>query len=105
MIFQHTYKLVLAGNKTHTRRLKRPRMTVGKSYAVQPGRNKKSVARIVVTEIHQERLGDISLAGARAEGYGSREEFFESWEKIHGSLDPDVDAWVIEFRLDKSKLT
>src|SRR5262245_15135220 len=99
MIFQHTYKLVLAGKKTQTRRLNRPRMTIGKSYAVQPGRNKKSVARIIVTGIHQQRLGDITPAAARAEGHGSREEFFESWKKIHGSLDPHEDVWVIQFRL------
>lgn len=100
MIFQHTYELVLSGRKTQTRRVQRPRMAVGHSYAVQPGRGKKSLGRIFVLDIREERLGDISAGDARAEGYRSREEFFESWRTIHGSVDLDAPVWVIEFRLE-----
>jgi hypothetical protein len=60
---------------------------VGKSYAVQPGRAKKAVGRIAATRVRQERVGDISAKDARAEGFGSRKEFFAAWRQIHGELD------------------
>lgn len=100
MIFQHTYERVLSGEKTQTRRLRPPRVAVGRSYAVQPGRGKKSVGRIIVTDLWQQRLGDISDDDARAEGYWNREEFFDSWRRIHHAFDPSAQVWVVEFRLD-----
>ena len=71
MIFQHTWERVLSGDKTQTRRivkwdesLVRPPLTVitpdrakyqvGKTYAVQPARTKKGIARIQITGIRHE---------------------------------------------------
>ena len=78
MIFQHTYQLILEGRKTQTRRIATgdpPRWAIARTYAVQPGRGKKSVARIRVVEISKERLGDISEADVRAEGFRNKAEF------------------------------
>lgn len=100
MIFQHTWNLILSGRKTQTRRVMKgdqPPWVVGKSYAVQPGRTKKAVGRIVVTRIWQEALGDISAADAWAEGFDNREAFFETWTRIHGTFDAGVRVWVVEF--------
>ena len=41
---------------------------VARTYAVQPGRGKKSVGRIRITKIRRERLGDISDEDCFAEG-------------------------------------
>ena len=41
---------------------------VGKTYAVQPGRGKKSVGRIRITKIRRERLGEINHRDTIAEG-------------------------------------
>lgn len=101
MIFQYTHDLVLAGRKTQTRRVRPPRVIVGHSYAVQPRRGHKSLGRITVTGIRQERLGDISKEDAGAEGYQSRQQFFDSWRRIHGSFDADAEVWVVEFRLSE----
>jgi hypothetical protein len=61
MIFQYTLDQVLDGRKTQTRRLVtagRPsRWRVGRTYAVQPGRTKKAVARIEVTGGYQAAAG------------------------------------------------
>lgn len=87
-------QLILHGLKTQTRRLARPgdkadremdgaiwrvtRMTkAGRHikwmqhamYAVQPGRGKKAVGYIVVQQIRQERLQEISDHDVRAEGF------------------------------------
>ena len=46
----------------------RVRWQVGKTYAVQPGRGKKAVGRIRITEIRRERLQDITPQDCLAEG-------------------------------------
>ena len=45
-----------------------PKWQVGRTYAVQPGRGKKAVGRIRITEIRRERVQDISEEDAIAEG-------------------------------------
>jgi hypothetical protein len=89
MIFQYTWEKVLAGQKTQTRRIKKPGETlwhrndgadfvtdgngrkkwqVGKTYAVQPGRGKPGIGRIRITAILEERVQDITREDAVAEG-------------------------------------
>ncbi len=106
MIFQYTIDKVLDGSKTQTRRIYKPNKhypsysdntywavygvqgappiyEVGHTYAVQPGRGKKSVARIRVTSIRLEDVRCISQADVEAEGFTSRGEFLETWSKMH----------------------
>ncbi|MBL8157307.1 MAG: hypothetical protein JNM70_24255, partial [Anaerolineae bacterium] len=74
MIFAHTLDKVICGEKWQTRRLVKPGETfdadqrrvlkegkrtlyeIGKSYAVQPNRGKKAVARIVLTGLRKEQV-------------------------------------------------
>lgn len=98
-----------------------------KTYAIQPGRGKKAVGRIRVTEIRRERVQDISLADCLSEGvilisnewgtpwYKSiggewktaREAFAELWNSIHEKPgtrwadDPEV--WALTFELEEMK--
>lgn len=122
MIFAYTLDLVLSGEKWQTRRVikadeqltrmddivrveipgKRVVYEVGKSYAVQPGRGKHAVARIILTGIRREPVAAISERDAAAEGYRSREAFFKAWHAIHGDrANLQDDVWVLEFRLDE----
>lgn len=119
MIFQYTLSKVLEGRKTQTRRLvrdneaaiphlqditavthnDRTKWKVGHTYAVQPNRTAKQMARIHLTGIRQESVADISHEDAVAEGYENRAAFFAAWHEIHG---PDYDealVWVLEFEL------
>ena len=96
---------VLTGEKTQTRRKAdygACRYTVGRDYAVQPGRGKKSVARIRITDEHRELLSLISDEDARREGFDDKAAFFAYWRRLHGipedwSLDQAVH--VISFEL------
>ena len=152
MIFGHTLEKVLSGEKTQTRRLVGPeerlylsvenlaviqwrkskwtdyvKWEVGRTYAVQPGRGKPAVGRILLKNIWQEQLRDITEEGAIAEGCEGKyfdyifgrdseggpivdvgyippvEVYFNLWDRIHTKPgtrwidNPKV--WVLEFEL------
>lgn len=125
MIFVYTLQNVLAGKKTQTRRLaregerlvvkptpegdvtvietaaKRVMYQTGRTYAVQPGRGKKAVARMRITDLKCECVEDVTLQGARAEGYPSRQAFLDVWHDIYGKeADLSVKVWVISFKME-----
>lgn len=92
-------RLIAAGKKTATRRLvkgdePKGRYRAGKSYAVQPGRGKPSSFRILVTDVRQEPVGDLTLADARAEGFRTSDEFKLYWIRLHDKAwaNPKVDC-------------
>jgi len=118
MIFSHTLHQVINGFKQQTRRVVksdeffdselsailkvsgRMMYQVGRSYAIQPGRGKKAVGRILVTDIRREKVSLISEADVYCEGFQSKADFLKAWRSIHGpGADSDGDVWVIEFRL------
>jgi hypothetical protein len=108
----------------------RIKWAVGRTYAVQPGRGKKQIARIRLTGIRQEYVQDITEADAIAEGielpvnvqaagtlagaiqFGfdiglRRDAYAEIWDTIHtnpGTRWTDNPAvWVLEFELAEAK--
>ncbi len=114
----------LTGAKTQTRRPIRDgrhcRYRVHHTYAVQPGRGKPEAGRILVTAVRQQRLGDITLREAHAEGYRTTDDFRVAWVNINEArwvsargddlpldvvldrfdrIHADTPVWVIEFRL------
>lgn len=130
-------ELVLSGAKTMTRRVVKPgeearfrgdtlydhtgmvKWQVGRTYAIQPGRGKKSVGRIKITAIRREKVQDISEEDSSAEGAGRphrfddnlymtylsfRDGFRQVWSGLYGN-DPvkgweaNPDVWVISFEL------
>lgn len=66
------------------------------NYAIQPGRGKKGVGFIQLVSIRIERVTDISLKDTKAEGFETREEFFEVWRGFYGNIEGD--CWVLEFQ-------
>jgi len=97
---------ILGDDKTVTRRRLTTglcgsyiRYQVGKTYAVQPGRGKHHVGHIRVLEVTTEHLGDITDAGARAEGFTWRGPFMAYWERLHGTWDGTEPVAVIRFEL------
>jgi hypothetical protein len=77
----------------------RERWFVGKSYALQPGRGKRAVGRILLTEIRYcARAADISEADARAEGFESAGQFREVYARINGAGALEESCWALTFR-------
>lgn len=120
MIFQYTWPLVVAQTKTATRRViaddehaergqynrivavkknGRVKWCVGTTYAVQPERGRRQVARIRIARITRQRINRISAREAQAEGFLDRQDFFDTWETIHGPASLDKRVWVLEFEL------
>ena len=93
---------ILAGEKTQTRRpggRANCQYRAGRTYAVQPGRGQRQVARLRVLEVRREKLGDISQEDAGAEGFPGRETFLRYWQRIYGEVDHDQLIWVLRFEL------
>jgi hypothetical protein len=88
---------VLLGQKTQTRRLSTRRYHVGRTYGVTCRRYQKSQAHIQITQAKQQRIGDITLADVKAEGFATLEEFREAWTKINGNYDPEQTVTAYEF--------
>lgn len=101
---------VMAGEKTVTRRLtsKNPRspwcewkigLTVGRDYAVCPGRGKNAIGRVRILQVSSAPLGYIGETEARWEGFASEDEFYAAWEAINGTYDPDTIVWRVQFEV------
>ncbi|MGI0068294.1 MAG: ASCH domain-containing protein [Thermoplasmata archaeon] len=89
------------GEKTETRRVwTRPPVRVGGEYVVRANRFSRARPgdpRILVTDLHQQRLGDMDLAHARREGCRSVADFVDLWTRIHGAWDSDKVVYVVRF--------
>jgi hypothetical protein len=78
----------------------RLRYGVNQTYAVQPGRGKHAVARILVTTIRYcERTGDISEDDARAEGFADADGFEETYARLNGAGALEQPCWALTFAL------
>ena len=96
---------ILAGEKTVTRRPvngdKPCAYEPGKTYSIQPGMARPTVARIRIESVERQALGDLSTFGddeAKREGFERWEDFYEYWRGLYGRVIPwDLPVWRIEF--------
>jgi hypothetical protein len=108
-VLERRIEMVVAANR-------RLRWEVGKTYAVQPERGKKSMGRVKLLSIRRERLQDISGEDAIAEGCGAEglsvpaekcialRTFRELWRSIYPSnqskrgdrWQDNPEVWVLE---------
>jgi hypothetical protein len=96
---------ILDGTKTETRRDwgERSRVLVGSIQQCKLGKDmyKKDsfFAKIRILDVHQERLGIISLDSCQREGYDSVEAFKAVWTKINKTWNPDLSVYVVRFEV------
>lgn len=108
MIFQHTWEMVLSGRKTRTCRVvkggdavttngngeivqvlsykngrSRVRWQVGDTYAVQPQRTAKAIARIRITAIEKRDVRELTDVEIAEEGFDTRAAFLYTWCQMH----------------------
>ena len=109
MIFQHTHAWIISASphtghqKTQTSRLAegytvwkgykgriervskngRTRWHVGGDYAIQPGRGRKGVGRLVVTRIRQQDVRTFTEEDAHREGFADLAGFLNVWCLMH----------------------
>lgn len=84
--------------KTQTRRLKQPRIKIGKTYHLRSSYQKVLPEKILITDIFQQFLGEINLEDIHKEGFESHNEFIKAWREIYGSYNPEELIWVVEFQ-------
>lgn len=77
-------KPILRREKTQTRRLGNKRWNVGAVHQCKLNFMKgEPFARVRILGVRKERLGSITPAGARAEGYASAHEYLMAFHKIN----------------------
>ena len=99
LLFKRQFiKLIREGKKIQTRRLKPPRVKIGKSYRLKHNYRETLPDKILILDVFQQTLGDISQCDAVSEGFSSVEEFNQMWRDIYGDTDPRAYIWVVEFQ-------
>ena len=91
-------KAIVELRKTQTRRTHRHEWKVGRRYALLDRWFDKPKGYILITRKFQQRLGDISQADIRKEGFQSKVAFQKAWIEINGEWDPEQIVIVYEFR-------
>ena len=84
--------------KTQTRRLKQPKIKIGKNYHLRSSYRKVLPEKILITDIFQQYLGEINQEDITKEGFETPQEFINIWREIYGSYNPEELIWVVEFQ-------
>jgi hypothetical protein len=102
MLFHPKYvPMIVAGSKKVTRRVwKRNLVKAGGIYQCKTRMfDSRWFAKIRVTRVWMQKLGEITETEAIADGHSSLDEFKESWMKFYGKWNPEQEMTVIEFEV------
>ena len=95
---KHYLPLIRSGEKTQTRRKRKPGLRVGHSYRLRINYSIPLPELILITEIFSQRLEDISPLDVAKEGFSSKAEFTAAIRRIYADISQDDELWVVEFK-------
>jgi hypothetical protein len=99
LLFKRQFiKLIRDGTKTQTRRLKPPKVKIGKTYYLKQSYRGHLQDKILILDVFQQTLGSLTEKDACNEGFSSILDFNQAWTDIYGSYDPHAYIWVVEFQ-------
>ena len=90
--------MIRSGEKTQTRRMKKPQLKVGNSYKLRINYSYNLPEMIQITRVFTQNLENISPSDVAKEGFGSKAEFIAAIRGIYGPISPQDELWVVEFR-------
>jgi hypothetical protein len=97
---------IITGTKTQTRRIwKKPHAKVGAIHLAKTKMiSKEFFAKLLITDVYTERLGDISLEDAIAEGYPDKNSYLFAFADINKQSVTDRDfldqvLYVVKFEV------
>lgn len=102
MLFKKEHKdMILSGEKIATRRVwKRPMVKVGGIYQAKLKLFSKGYfAKIKVTKLYKQRLGDMTQEDYIKEGYLWQYQFIDVWKELNGNYNPYEEVDVVEFEV------
>ena len=102
ILFKPEHKdMILNGTKIETRRVGKKRWNVGSIHQCKLNFKKDSLpfALVEIVCVQREKLGYMGIEDAKAEGYNTLEEYKYIFIKIYGMWQPDLEVWVVRFRL------
>lgn len=85
-------ELILSGQKTQTRHTGKKRWRIGSVHQCRLNYRGEPFAHVRITGVRREKLGAISEADAKKEGYPSVEAYREAFTRIYGFWDPDMEV-------------
>ena len=96
---EYHVKPILEDRKKETRRnWKRKRCNVGALHQAKTKMlSKEHFAKLLIKNVWQEKLGDISEESADLEGGYTQKEYRVIWKDINGWYDPDKVLWAVRF--------
>ena len=95
--------MILNGTKTATRRnWKKPMVKIGGIYKCKLQMlSKEYFAKIRVTKLFKQKLGEMNDEDCQKEGYDNFASFMRIWIEINKEWNPKMEVYVIEFNLLK----
>lgn len=102
MFDEYTKDKILSGEKTVTRRLRKDNRRPAVPdhiHKIKTDRTKQTHGYIYIESCEKGFFGELTEYDALLEGFKSKEEYKDYFQRVNGSVDDDLPIWIITFKL------